>query len=502
MLEKLTPALEAYLASNHADWVEGLRKSINKADSLEDILHSLARWHGKLRAGYGRDLGDAMALAWLIGRASVLDELDDDERADVNLADPTIGTVTFKEAQEFLRQKVSLPSKEWTQTLHQFHDRGFVVAGADSVALVEDLRGALDRAINKGGGLGAFRKGFDDIITRTGWDYNGGRNWRTRVIYDTNLRTAHMAGRLKQMRDPDVVKLRPYWQYVHAQTRTPKIARDEHLAWDGKVFRHDDPIWSYLYPPNGWKCSCGVITLNDRGLKRLGKDKPDTPPKLKFRKVADPTTGDKISVPEGIDFGWGYQPGNTWEQGLVPKGLQKPLPLSNQLKPDPNLPPLTDLGRAFASPELPRGRDPEFYVSKFLQRFGASIGRGAMFRDKAGQAIIISDALFRTGDGRWKVMKGSRNKHIERLAEAIFDPDEIWVDWQEVNGVNRLVRRYLRWDKDSPSYSAFSWSSKAWWGATSFVSVKVSNSGLEKPRPRYLEQSRKGALLYRRNEKK
>jgi len=85
------------------------------------------------------------------------------------------------------------------------------VAGADSVALVEDSRAALDRAMwRDGGGLAAFREEFDAIAAKHGWDYKGGRNWRTNVIYQTNLRTAHQAGRLKQMRDPDVIKARPY----------------------------------------------------------------------------------------------------------------------------------------------------------------------------------------------------------------------------------------------------------------------------------------------------
>lgn len=477
----------------HKAWITDLKAIALNAKTADELFNGLLDWQkDQGTPDYTEGLGDALAIMDLVGRSDVLNELDD-----TGFADPSIGTLTFKEAQEFLRQKVSLPSKVWTETLHQAHDRAFVVAGADSVALVEDLRKALDRAINEGGGLNAFRQSFDEIIERTGWDYNGGRNWRTRVIYDTNLRTAHQAGRLKQMRDPDVVKQRPYWKYVHAETREPKQPRDEHVALDGMVFAWDDPIWDFIFPPNGWKCSCGVITVSRAGLKRLGKTGPDKAPKLKMRKHRDPTTGDMVSVPEGIDFGWGYQPGHTWENGLVPREWQKPLSIVQPDLPLPVVPPLGDLGRSFASSKLPAGKKPEFYVSSFLQRFGATIELARMFRDKAGQAVLISSDLFKTGDGRWKVLKFGRATEIDQLAEAIFDPDEIWTDWAELpDGSRRLVRRYLRWDTKTATFSAFEWGVKGWSGVTSFTPTRGRK---QNPDLNYLEKHRRGALIYRRS---
>ena len=56
-------------------------------------------------------------------------------------------------------------------------------------------------------------------------------------------------------------------------------------------------------------------------------------------------------------------------------------------------------------PELPKGKSPEYYVSRFLSKFGAAIGRGVLYRDQAGQAVLVSDALFRNMDGSWKAMK-------------------------------------------------------------------------------------------------
>ncbi|MGR3760902.1 phage portal protein family protein [Roseobacteraceae bacterium NS-SX3] len=492
-LTEILAAVEAVAAPVHMRWVAELREIAHAAADENALSAALLEWQGREASpGYTGLLGDALALAELVGRGEVIDEDGSPE-----LAEPATGTVRFTEAHEFMRQKVSLPTAAWTDTLHQAHDRAFAVAGADSVSLVEDIRQAMTRAMDGGGGLEAFRKSFDEIVERTGWQYNGGRNWRTRVIYETNLRTMHQAGRLRQMRHPDVVKARPYWQYVHAETREPKQPREEHLAWDRKVFRHDDPIWEKIYPPNGWKCSCGVRTLSAAGLRRLGKTAPDEAPELKMRRHRDPATGEWTEVPEGIDFGWGYQPGDTWERGLVPRELQRPLSLAEPELPLPAAPPLDELGRPFTSPQLPAGKDPEYYVSRFLERFGARIGQGVMFRDKAGQAVLISDQLFRTGSGAWKVTKFGREVDIERLAEAIFDPDEIWLDWVDVPGQHRrLVRRYMRWHPETGAYSSFTWTPRFWQGLTAFSPRKRGGKG--KPDQKYLEKHRRGVLIFRR----
>lgn len=491
-IEQLLASLEAAVAAEHQEWLEDIRSHLQLATDEADFLGRLLSFpKSHSQPEYTERLGDAFALADLIGRSEVIDEGDDPE-----FTEPKTGTVNFTEMQDFLRQKVSLPTKTWTDTLHQAHDRAFVVAGADSVALVDDLRGALDKAIKDGGGLAAFREEFDAIVERTGWEYRGGRNWRTRVIYETNLRTAHQAGRLKQMRDPKIVKSRPYWRYVHAETRVPKSPRPQHEAWDGLVLRYDDPIWETIYPPNGWKCSCGVGTVSRAGLKRLGKSEPDTAPKLKMRKHKDPTTGELVDVPEAVDFGFGYAPGSTWERGLVPRELQKPLPKAQPELPLPVSPPLNELGRPFASPVLPAGKEPEFYVSRFLQRFGADVGRGVVHRDKSGHAIVVSDQLFQTASGAWKALKRGREIQMERLAEAIFDPDEIWVDWAEApGGGHRLTRRYLRWDPELAAFVMFEWSGIGWSGVTAFDPRKGKAN---KPRLSYLENNRRGALIYRR----
>jgi hypothetical protein len=135
------------------------------------------------------------------------------------VATPSYGTVPFREQAEFFQRKLNLPTDAWTDIYGQEHDWAFVVAGANRDEIVADFRTAVEKAITRGTSLEEFRRDFDDIVARYGWDYNGGRNWRSRVIYETNLRSSYSAGRWEQLQA--VKSVRPYWQYIHRAAPAP-----------------------------------------------------------------------------------------------------------------------------------------------------------------------------------------------------------------------------------------------------------------------------------------
>ena len=154
----------------------------------------------------------------------------------------------FAEQVEFFRQKLNLGTARWTDIMREQHDRSFVVAGAMADELVADFRSAVDSAIAEGTTIQTFRREFDAIVAKHGWSYVGARDWRTRVIYRTNLSTSYAAGRLAQMKDSGL----PYWMYKHSDSVL--YPRPLHVSWDGLTLPAGDPWWSTHYPPNGWNC--------------------------------------------------------------------------------------------------------------------------------------------------------------------------------------------------------------------------------------------------------
>ena len=88
---------------------------------------------------------------------------------------------------------------------------------------------------------------------------------------EASVRASYAAHRYRQKKE--VAARRPYWRYRHnLACENPDC---EHRAWHGLVLRHDDPWWDAHYPWNG---CCSVEALNERDLRRLGKNGPDTAP--------------------------------------------------------------------------------------------------------------------------------------------------------------------------------------------------------------------------------
>ena len=169
------------------------------------------------------------------------------------------------EAIEFLRKKLNVPRRTWTDVWQAMHDRAFMVAGAQADDLVEDFHQAVLKAIREGQTLEQFRKEFDRIVAEHGWSYHGSRNWRSKVIFQTSIRTATAAGQLAS--DRTARQARPYLRYVAVMDER---TRPLPAAWHDTVLPVDHPWWETHFPPNGWNCRCLVQSLNARDLDRDG----------------------------------------------------------------------------------------------------------------------------------------------------------------------------------------------------------------------------------------
>ncbi len=215
-------------------------------------------------------------------------------------------SLPFDEAIDFLKQKAATTTESFRDVWDGAHSKMFMVAGANKKAIVDDFKSEIVKALEKGTTLEEFRAGFDDIVKKHGWSYKGERGWRTKTIFETNLRTAYAAGRYAQMTEPDTLATFPYWQYHHSGAVHPRL---QHKAWDGTVLPANDPFWSVAYPPNGYGCGCFVTPVSRGGLRRMGKSGPDRAPDL-----------DQLGTdqPLGVDPSFAYNPGMAWLQQTSP----------------------------------------------------------------------------------------------------------------------------------------------------------------------------------------
>ncbi|QAY92545.1 phage minor head protein [Pseudomonas sp. ACM7] len=179
----------------------------------------------------------------------------------------------------YLKSKGYAITWNWQEMLDQAHDQSFTVAKAMRLDLLSDIRGALETALQDGQTLKQFIAALQPTLESQGWwgqqvivDSEGvgelvqlGSPRRLRTIYQTNLQSAYMAGRKASMEE--TTDTHPYWMYIAILDGK---TRPSHRALHGQVFRHDDPIWAAIFPPNGFNCRCRVVALSEAAVKRRG----------------------------------------------------------------------------------------------------------------------------------------------------------------------------------------------------------------------------------------
>ena len=344
----------------------------------------------------------------------------------------------FAEAIQAFRQKLALPTQAWTDLREGMHARAFVVAGVTRQDVLSDLQAAVLKAIEQGTTLAEFRKDFERACLGK-WTPQQDLGWRTRVIYETNIRTAYAAGRYAQLQD--LKATHPFWEYRHGDSQVP---RPEHLAWDGLVLLADDPWWKSHFCPNGWGCRCSIVGRDKADLKRQGKDGPDQAPPVDLQDKPWGSTGTTIPTPRGVDPGWGYSVGEaTWGRpiaeaemaawrGMGQKAWERLTPGDWQSYGRPER--LEPSGPAPAL--LPRAANTREAQATLEGLLG---GPEKVFTVQAGDweipLLVDAQVLAQHLDDL------GRSAFLGGLPDLLNNPDEVWMGFQRHLGTGKVVLR-------------------------------------------------------------
>lgn len=381
---------------------------------------------------------------------------------------------------------------DWRDMAAEEHAYAFTVAKCAQLDVLATMREGVDAAIKNGTTFAEFQKTVRPQLQAKGWwgekeqtdPVTGevklvqlGSPRRLKTIYDTNLRTSHAAG--KWQRIEDSARTRPYLRYV---TRGEgKNRRAEHQALRDIVRPVSDPIWSEIYPPNGWGCACSVQQLSERDVKRL-KLEVSEPVELEYVNYTNKRTGETSRVPKGVDPGWNYNVGMA----------RKPnAPLGNipTLTPSRNF---ADYGRPKAkdvtqglrsSPPQSDGSPKEV----FRKVFGTSDSKSStLISDKEGYQVAFSEEQYLAHVGP---KADNRQRWFPHAKDVVEDPFEVWlVPHRRKDGSVVLRRRYIGLFKQE--------------GAAKPVLVVVDDNGAITSFPtNRIDRQREGYLHYSREEK-
>jgi SPP1 gp7 family putative phage head morphogenesis protein len=206
----------------------------------------------------------------------------------------------FKEAVSWFRQRTPMRKEDWTLLQAQAQQKAFTVAGVTQLEVVADVQKELVRALTKGSSLEEFKKRVRAKLEEA-WDgtvANPGA--RIENIMRTNVQMAYAQGRQQQMREPAVMRLRPYWRYVATlDNRTTPVCRQLH----GTTLHATDPFWLSHTPPLHFQCRGTIQTLRAPDAERRGitDEPPQVPAQDGFGNAFPPPYQPDLSkVPENL----------------------------------------------------------------------------------------------------------------------------------------------------------------------------------------------------------
>ena len=204
---------------------------------------------------------------------------------------------------EYLKDLGFVITANWQDVLEDSEKRAFTIAGVMKKDILEDAKDIVTKGVKEGKAFESIKNEFGARMQAKGWETS---THRLRTIYRTNSDIAYSVGRY---REQEATKdFAPYWQYIAIMDNNTRPA---HANMHGKVFRSDDPIWDYWYPPNGFFCRCMVRTHTESKLKRRNLEVEGSKGKLKEVDIQVGNKTYKTHEYDGnkIDAGWDYNPG-------------------------------------------------------------------------------------------------------------------------------------------------------------------------------------------------
>ncbi len=353
-----------------------------------------------------------------------------------------------KDAIRYMESKGVKVSFRWQDVWEEEHAKAFTVAGLAQKDVLADVHALCKKAIATGQSEGDFKKELEAMLQSKGWwgkrEIINPKTGESRVynmtparaglIYRQNVQSAYMAGRYKQLMEG--VKTSPYWQYVAIIDGN---TRPSHARLHNKVWRYDDPIWQYLFPPNGWGCRCDVMPLTQYRMDKEKLKVESSEDKLVSKEVDVKTSEgslkrtvwgykDEKGYVTWTDAGFSYNPGREYVRDILGNAPLTPPAQAVQTWQSLGLPDLRDIpeGKRLPAPKLlpaAKTRAEALVLIEIALGFTESHSRFKTIKTPVGKRTISRYLLPHTVEKELD----KREKYANFLLPTLQNPQEIWL---------------------------------------------------------------------------
>jgi SPP1 gp7 family putative phage head morphogenesis protein len=171
--------------------------------------------------------------------------------------------MTPEEAVRWFKRKIPVRPEMFNAMTGSLKARAFTLSAWTSEKVLLSVYESTLSALEEGWSFSRWKESLPELYDRDGFMVDS--NHYLKGVFNNAMLSSYAVQRYHGLKAAS--ELRPWWQYL---TVNDGHVRDSHRALHGRIYRHDDPIWATIYPPNGFRCRCTVKSLSDHQMEAQG----------------------------------------------------------------------------------------------------------------------------------------------------------------------------------------------------------------------------------------
>lgn len=256
---------------------EELKRGYAAAGGIADLIGFFSRYNSKDIAVFLAELGgkaffpETYKLGSIAKAANYVADVA--EIIDKKGLENNVKEYQVKESLRLIQELKTLKT-----LIERYHPPVYNILQSAGQHINDNLREITNDLILKGVDTKEATKILTEAFKANGLDTSN--PYKIETIFRTQSALAYSVGRYQADQHPAIQEI--LWGYKYVIVDDGRT-RPQHRILDGVTLRKDDPFWYYFWPPNGWNCRCGILSLFEeteevlpppefRGLAEIDKD--------------------------------------------------------------------------------------------------------------------------------------------------------------------------------------------------------------------------------------